>query len=563
MNKKLYFIMGGFVLVFATLFMLFKNNSNDNKGFIVYSASGKKLKNNLVIGANTRDSFIIQYNNTTDNAINYGAFYEILSSDFNKTAFVVYDISNEENGYDSVSGSSDKEVIYLLVQVVNSSNRDVSINFGVKASNLELTYGNNEYAIGKDMVNIPNEPVIKDGLIPVYYDEFSSSWKKANLYNEDNNWYNYESKKWANAVIVKENLKDKYLNMDDDSLINEDDVIGYFVWIPRYSYMLFNTDYNYLDVSRINVYFSLKSDKKYNGSLDDEWLTHPAFTFGNTELEGIWVGKFETTGSAANPTIKPNLNPLVNLKVSDQFNTSLKFSSYLNGDDVDSHMMKNTEWGAVTYLAYSKYGKCVNDICSDIRNNNVNTLATGHGVSITGCSSISQNDDMVVSNSCNSKRSRPYNDISNGVLASTTGSIYGIYDMNGGSWEVTMGVLTTTEGLIYTGFNNTYNSGFSGKFWDNKEYNGVSLPDKKYYDAYTYFVADDLLYTNPILGDATGETMFMNDDYLEFLHPTYPWFIRGGSYFLNSNSGIFAFASTGGSEFSNIKTFRTVLAYTK
>ena len=41
------------------------------------------------------------------------------------------------------------------------------------------------------------------------------------------------------------------------------------------------------------------------------WATHPAFSWldsdGNgEELNGLWIGKYETTGSAINPTILPN-----------------------------------------------------------------------------------------------------------------------------------------------------------------------------------------------------------------------------------------------------------------
>lgn len=566
-KKKLYFIILGsvsvLILVFFVLFFLYKKNLN-NKDITILTINGERSNENVIVDANSRQYYVLLYNNKNSNPINYGAYYKIVSDNVNKTAFTVYDISNDENKYDSIMGSSNKKVIYLLVEVVNSSNKNITINFGVKTSDLDITYNDNEYAIGKEMVNLANEPNIKDGLIPIYYDEFNGVWKKADQYNNDNNWYNYETKKWANAIIVKEKEKEKYLKMDVNSVISEDDILGYFVWIPRFSYRLFNNSFDYLSVQEINVFLELKSDAKSAGDNNGEWLTHPAFTFGNEELSGIWVGKFETTGNAANPTVKPNLNPLVNQKVSEQFNSSLKFSSYMNSDLVDSHMAKNTEWGAVTYFTYSKYGKCVDGVCGDIRNNNVNTLASGHGVSITGCSSSVQNGDMVISNVCSTDNSKPYNDIKDGVLASTTGSIYGIYDMNGGSWEVTMGVLTNEDGTrIYTGFDSIYNSGYTGIFDNNEMYEGLNLPDKKYYDAYSYHHKDGSYYIDLYLGDATGETKFMNIDFLEFVWFDYPWFMRGGTYFQNENSGVFAFAGTGGSEFSNIKTFRTILAYTK
>ena len=50
-----------------------------------------------------------------------------------------------------------------------------------------------------------NAPVLDSAMIPVYYDESSSSWKKADEKNQDENnkWYDYNNKIWANGVTVK------------------------------------------------------------------------------------------------------------------------------------------------------------------------------------------------------------------------------------------------------------------------------------------------------------------------------------------------------------------------
>jgi hypothetical protein len=61
---------------------------------------------------------------------------------------------------------------------------------------------------------------------------------------------------------------------------------------------------------------------KYTGSTNGTWLTHPAFTFGTTELNGFWVGKFENSGSNTNLTIKPNLQSLTNITLGDMFNAT-------------------------------------------------------------------------------------------------------------------------------------------------------------------------------------------------------------------------------------------------
>ena len=49
-----------------------------------------------------------------------------------------------------------------------------------------------------------NEPMLADNMIPVYYDETNSVWKKADSKNskEQYRWYDYNNKMWANAVTT-------------------------------------------------------------------------------------------------------------------------------------------------------------------------------------------------------------------------------------------------------------------------------------------------------------------------------------------------------------------------
>ena len=56
----------------------------------------------------------------------------------------------------------------------------------------------------------PNAPVLDSVMIPVYYDETSSTWKKADSTNKSNNWYDYCEKKWANSVTVSSTNRSKY-----------------------------------------------------------------------------------------------------------------------------------------------------------------------------------------------------------------------------------------------------------------------------------------------------------------------------------------------------------------
>ena len=80
--------------------------------------------------------------------------------------------------------------------VVESSN---TLKLGVKSPNLDESGS--------------NKPELTSNMIPVYYDNTSSSWKKADENNRDEayKWYDYDSKMWANAVTVTEVNRDTYL----------------------------------------------------------------------------------------------------------------------------------------------------------------------------------------------------------------------------------------------------------------------------------------------------------------------------------------------------------------
>ena len=102
-----------------------------------------------------------------------------------------------------------------------------------------------------------------------------------------------------------------------------------------------------------------------------------------------------------------------------------------------------------------------------------------------------------------------------GQQASTTGTIYGIYDMSGGTYEYVMGVYNKT--ISYSGFS--------------------SLPDIKYYNNYT---GSGYSYT----GHALTETKNWYSGYAGFVYKEYPWFERGG-YYVNG-AGVFSFTDSGG-----------------
>ena len=302
-------------------------------------------------------------------------------------------------------------------------------------------------------------------------------------------WYSYENKIWANAVIL--NSEDNY---DAGDIISENDINSYFVWIPRYRYKIFN-DGNYTSaingtpssygssVQTIEVVFESKLSVKSIGSITDEWLTHPAFTLGNRELNGIWVGKFETTGQIRNTNIKPSAVAIKSSNVKEVFEIAYNYKR-----DLDSHLIKNTEWGAVAYLSHSEYG--INEKISS--NDNASYL--------TGYSATS-----------------PYNTVT-GYKASTTGNISGIYDMSGGLSDA---VAAYAEGNYETiGFNNISISNYASKYFDVYPSNSTSVT-----------------YDNRILGDATGEMgpfYIYNDEYDSYYSPK--WY-SSSSNFIDSSNG--------------------------
>ena len=128
----------------------------------------------------------------------------------------------------------------------------------------------------------------------------------------DPSWYNYENKEWANVVLTSTDSRSKYLNTSDVS-VSEDDILAYYVWIPRYKYKIWTTTRSSTRQEQtIDIAFEDKNSSKSTGTTVGSYRTHPAFTFGDTELNGIWVGKFETTGNATTPMIKPNMVSLIN-----------------------------------------------------------------------------------------------------------------------------------------------------------------------------------------------------------------------------------------------------------
>ena len=368
--------------------------------------------------------------------------------------------------------------------------------------------------------------------------------------NNPGDWYDYSEKKWANAVTVKDYTK----YQTPGTVINEDDVLGYWVYIPRYAYEVQRRDAtdHYVDgkyalpdnVSTTTtdshvirndfiIQFEKASDtpkeptlgcstlsgstlnakdyrtecnlnRTYGQATGTTWATHPAFRWKYTqavngkdedkEVNGFWMGKFETTGSAIAPTVLPNERRQTSIRT-DNYNVAGDYGSFQTGmyaitkslgvndryniggelyksgvgliypeqnshrlDKASSHMAKNSEWGAATYLSFSVYGAGsgnvqMNTSGTEAKNNNDEPLE-----GVTGCGPYDDGDITEYSGggavstqgACSTQnRQRAWNG-SIGQLASTTNNWYGVYDMAGGGYEFMATVSTNYVGSTGT-----------------------------------------------------------------------------------------------------------------
>ena len=235
---------------------------------------------------------------------------------------------------------------------------------------------------------------------------------------------------------------------------------------------------------------------------------HDAFTFGSDDLSGLWAAKFlvshtdtsvsdtsnslmcinDTCENAKELEILPSKVSLRNQNVSNMFyaSRSMEQNGNLYGlvaDEIDTHMMKNSELGAVAYLTLSIYGMCTStEQCIDEETN----------------FAINQNDDYLTGyGSARMLNEEGSYNTELGMNASTTGNIYGVYDINKTNFESVMAVYTDGSRL-WSGFDSDSNSGFNGclgKGCTSEKNDGLSFPEEKYYNTYTTkekYISDEL-----------------------------------------------------------------------
>ena len=501
--------------------------------------------------------------------------------------------ANEESSYIVAAGSlnagktiSYKMKIWLDYSTPNTYNTTEN-SISLYAGKLGLSYEQGNSG-GLDTSGA-NAPALDSAMIPVYYDESTETWKKADESNKNKNyqWYDYDDKMWANSVTVSSTNRSKYLSAKAGTEIPMDDILTMQVWIPRYKYKVWNYNADGTvssEPQQIEITFengtsstgeitcddtvsgtdgASSEECRINGSVctdstcNNKTYTHSAFTFGDDEIKGFWIGKFELTGTIDSITIKPNLSSLRNQNVS-TFETNImnmknSGNSYGLSTSTDTHMIKNSEWGAVAYLSHSKYGTCTDGTCKEVNMNN----STGY---YTGRSGGGSSNDVDLSKEGKYK----YNQIKNvdgaligngrdGPSASTTHNVYGVYDMSAGAYEYTMSNMVSNDGItMFSGYDSSTNSGYTGKVCDSSSYilyTGIDYPNVKYYDKYSFGTSDKSIKRSK-LGDGIKEIYNDSDNWYDdrtaLVEHYNPWSCRGDHYNDGSTAGVFASHSAPG-----------------
>ena len=335
-----------------------------------------------------------------------------------------------------------------------------------------------------------NPTIETEYMTPVKYE--NGQWIQADT-TVPGEWHDYGYRKWANVLTDN----------------------GYFVYIPRFAYKITSGYHEALETAGTMAIVFLNEDNTLKTTKDSEgnivnpsdlitanqvdssventginattkYIIHPAFTAFDTaekNIEGLWVAKYEmsmetttdggttwnhtsvesttvgnvsiSSSSTKRMVSKPGVSSWRYIDVTNIFD-----NCYYMNRNLDSHMMKNTEWGSVSYLSMSKYGK---GATSAVEANKSTSYLTGYGSDGT---------------------------LSTGE-ASTTGNMYGVFDMAGGSYEYVAGYLDDTclnsTGTLYSSnqslvdaeekYKDVYEVNASGSVYSSFETNSLKVGD--------------------------------------------------------------------------------------
>ena len=489
-----------------------------------------------------------------------------------------------------------------------------------------------------------NAPKLTSGMTPIKFTDPTDSEKGTvvETTSEDTNWYNYEEKKWANVELedgsmfvwiprfaYKINKSEKtidvrFLEGTSDTFYDDEGNKQTALRVSSKNEVA-DTENNYY----VHPAFTNESSINYaNGGWDSEltgiWVAkfEAGYASGNNSATPVksnltytqsdaWLGATEagtsadTSGDARNwldgiygetetkisyPVFQPLTYSMNYINLNDAYNISkaMNESGNIYGftlSSSDTHLIKSSEWGMISYLSYSQYGTKGQDIA--INNANLNSgglkretsTAGKTGVySVYGITGMTQGltdgEETIVKiqeiRSLSGNTPTPQGNMyawnqKAGMTASSTRNMTGIYDLSGGQWErIASYVANGHENLLKYGESVTYNQGVlktvSTKYTmvyphDSTVDNGSKDETQEYLNE----VCNANYAKNiKIYGDAIRETSMAGtgisswqDDYSNFVSLSATLMLRGGGIWYSSHAGRFYFGRTDGCNYFN------------
>ena len=467
-----------------------------------------------------------------------------------------------------------------------------------------------------------NKPDLMSGMSAIKFTEPTDSTEGKDEKVSDsskNDWYNYSEKKWANAKTTNDGsmwvwipryaYKINKSNQTFDVVFLVGTTDNYYDKDGKLQTAKRQTSETDIpDATKDYVVHPAFTNESNIGYVNGGW---------KKELTGIWVSKFEAGYAGGNNkaeqkdsnvnysqstswvwsgeagTSSDSSQPARNFyEVYGSKTTAIKYPTFqgltysmnyinhsdafsisraltddnniykLSNKETDSHLIKNSEWGAVSYLGQSQYG--LNG--TNIRINNLtlnNSVKTIYAVTGYAAKTLQDGDTKLEDARPVSSTEKVYKwTEKEGQTASCTGTIYGIYDMSGGAWERTAAIVNNgNENLNIYGkaIMNALNNGKSTEYvtvYPKGETSGQSLDDA----SKSNYIANTKIYGDAIRETSTtglGQTSWYSD-YSYFVGAGSPFFIRGGDCWDTSGAGLFCFSRHGGDS-HYVYGFRSVL----
>ena len=479
-----------------------------------------------------------------------------------------------------------------------------------------INVGNNAISGNYDKEKKVNAPALKTGMTPIKFSEATTTKKgeAVKTTKEDKDWYSYENKKWANAETQDGSMWvwiPRYAYR-----INSDTQTTDVVFLIGTSDNYYDEQGKVQTAKRCKSKDE-KVDTTTGYTVHPAFTNETSIEYRNggwdKELTGIWVSKFEaayaTSGETPNkapvkessvvytsenvwapvievqgvnpgatgqtdiqarnwldgvyeankekikyPTFQGSSYSMNYITINDANNISRALTEEGNiyglSNDTDSHLMKNSEWGACTYLARSKtYGIGNGEIAVNNKNLNNGGLSETKEQGNTKASAYEVTGYNANNNEWNSY-------LGSNLSSSTTGNIYGIYDMSGGTWERTAGYIN--NGNFEAGESVAIGKDKSTKYATVYPHSDVGANDDE--KSVANYKLNDKIYGDSVKETAEegkGSTSW-NEDHSYYPVDATPFFTRGGGYGSGADAGLSTFNRYhGGAHWYN--GFRSVL----